>query len=263
MATGGVRTPGTNPAATAFSSSEIHTAADAAHDLGLKIAAHAHGVDGIATAARAGVDSIEHCSWVDASGRWGQYDEAVVELLADRAIFVCPTIGAGWARQPGLMSAQAPALQRMRRAGVRLVASSDAGAIPNLFHHRLADGVVLLGRCAGMSHAEALRAATSEAAAALGLEAECGALLEGMSADLMVVRGDPIDGDLEAVLCGGPPLAVCARGKLVPPCAGAAAAGSAKRPSWALCAGAATGGASASGQQPGLGASALCECNRR
>lgn len=70
MATGGVRTAGTNPAEAAFSEREICVAVEAAHQAGRKVAAHAHGVGGIAAAARAGVDTIEHCSWVDSYGRW-------------------------------------------------------------------------------------------------------------------------------------------------------------------------------------------------
>ena len=207
MATGGVRTPGTNPAESAFSQEELNAAAAAARMHGKRLAAHAHGVGGIATAAAAGVHTIEHCSWVDRHGAWGRYDESTIGEIAQRGIFVCPTVGAGWARQPALQSALSPALERMHLTGVRIVAGSDCGAIPNLAHHRLADGVVVLGRCAGMSHAEALRSATSEAAAALGLEAECGTLSEGHSADLLVVRGDPIGGSLERSLCA-PPLAV-------------------------------------------------------
>ena len=123
---------------------------------------------------------------------------------------------------------------------MRLVASSDAGAIPNLLHLRLA-GVVLLGRCAGMSHAEAFRSATSEAVAALEFETECGALLEGLSTDLMVVCGDPDRRRTRGRALWGPAARSC---QAVRRCRGSR--GSAKRPSWALCAGS------------GLGASGLC-----
>ena len=74
MATGGVRTAGTNPAEAAFSEREIRVAVEAAHEAGRKMAAHAHGVGGIAAAARAGVDTIEHCSWVDSYGRQAASD---------------------------------------------------------------------------------------------------------------------------------------------------------------------------------------------
>ena len=131
----------------------------------------------------------------------------------------CTQVGAGWARNKWLSHTMAPALRRMHEAGVRLVAGSDAGAIPGLAHHRLADGMVVMARCAELSHAQALRSATSEAAAALGLSDTCGALLEGLSADMILVRGNPIV-ELE-VMCL-PPLAVVCRGQRVQPCTGGA-----------------------------------------
>ena len=72
-------------------------------------------------------------------------DTACCAAAACIGIFVCPTIGAGWATN-GMASAMAPSLRRMVNAGVRLIAGSDAGAIPNLHHHRLADGLVVMAR---------------------------------------------------------------------------------------------------------------------
>ena len=92
----------------------------AAREGGRLVAAHAHGVNGIAAAARAGVHSIEHCSWVDSYGSWGRFDPDVIDTIARGGTFVCPTIGAGWANQPGLQRAQAPALRHMRAVGVQL-----------------------------------------------------------------------------------------------------------------------------------------------
>lgn len=262
MATGGVRTAGTSPAVAQYTQAELQATVSAAREAGKLVAAHAHGVSGIGAAAHAGVHTIEHCSWVDASGSWGHFDPAIIDEIARRQILVCPTIHAGWAQRAGMQEAMAPALGRMRAAGVRLVASSDAGAIPNLAHHRLADGLVVLARCAAMSHAEALRAATSDAAAALGIEAECGMLCEGMRADLVAFRGDPIE-RLEA-LCT-PPLAVISRGVEEEVCAGpAVAGGGARRPLWAragLTFGVGSHTDPALAVADGLGASALCECN--
>ena len=145
----------------------------------------------------------------------------------------------------------------MSGQGVRLIAGSDAGAIPNLRHHRLADGIVVMARCAGLSHAQALRTATSEAAAALGLSATCGRLAEGMCADVLVVDGNPI-ADLET-LCA-PLLAVVCRGQEVAPCAGGAERGSAARtmPSWTW----ARGRDERSAAAGGLGSSGRCPCMR-
>ena len=258
MATGGVRTAGTNPAEAAFTLAQVSACVQEAAAAGRPCAAHAHGVRGIANAAEAGVSTIEHCSWVNTHGSWGHDEASVIDLIASKGIYVCPTIGAGWAQIPSLQNALAPALQRMRNAGVQLIAGSDAGAIPNLLHHRLADGLMVMARCAGQSHAEALRSATSEAAAALGVSAVCGRLEEGLSADLIVVRGDPVI-DLEA-LCS-PLLAVVCRGEVHQPC-GRDAPGrtSATKPAaWTF--GWPKGGAQ-EGHGGGLGSSARCACVR-
>ena len=290
MATGGVRTAGTNPSEAAFTRSEIAACVEVANASGRPCAAHAHGVSGIGNAASAGVTTIEHCSWVDRGGSWGQDEASIIREIARRGmcieegvhttlrahtlrmrfhsltdtaaacigIFVCPTIGAGWATN-GMASAMAPSLRRMVNAGVRLIAGSDAGAIPNLHHHRLADGLVVMARMGQLSHAEALRSATSEAAAALGVSEVCGSLRVGLSADLLVVHGNPIL-DLE-VLCA-PMLAVIARGRSVPPCGGgqstAAAAAASRSPAWTWSRGRDERAAAAGG----LGSSARCACVR-
>jgi len=254
MATGGVRTAGTNPAEAAFTLEEVAACVEEAAAAGRPCAAHAHGVKGIANAAEAGVSTIEHCSWVSQYGSWGNDEARITDMIARKGIFVCPTIGAGWANIPSLQSAMAPALRRMRNAGVRLIAGSDAGAIPNLLHHRLADGLCVMARCAEQSHAEALRSATSEAAEALGISASCGRLAEGFSADLIVVNGDPV-ADLEA-LCS-PLLAVVCRGQVVEPCGRDAPGRPPPRPAtWSL------GWPGGREGPSGVGSSGRCACVR-
>lgn len=256
MATGGVRTAGTSPAEAAFTMQEVAACVEEAAAGGRPCAAHAHGVQGILNAAAAGVSTIEHCSWVNAYGSWGDYDATAIETIAQKGIAICPTIGAGWAKMPPLQNAMAPALQQMRAAGVRLIAGSDAGAIPSLRHHRLADGLVVMARCAGFSHAEALRSCTSDAAIALNLGSVCGTVAPGRSADVILVRGNPIL-DLEA-LCA-PLLGVVCRGQVVPPCAGAAnKPGDSWKPPWTW----AKGRDEAVAAAGGFGDSAKCACAR-
>ncbi|MEZ4217121.1 MAG: amidohydrolase family protein [Myxococcota bacterium] len=89
-------------------------------------------------------------------------------------------------------------------------ASTDAG-IPGVAHDRLAEGLAALARYAGLSPAQALRAATSGAARALGLECETGRLAPGLAADVLVLEADPLV-DLGAL---ARPLAVFARGQRV------------------------------------------------
>ena len=148
----------------------------------------------------------------------------------------------------------APALRRMRNAGVRLIAGSDAGAIPNLLHHRLADGLLVMARCAEQSHAEALRSATSEAAEALGISAMSGRLAEGLCADLIVVRGDPV-AELEA-LCS-PLLAVVCRGQIFEPCGRDLVQRPPPKPAnWSL------GWPGGRDESSGVGSSGRCACVR-
>jgi imidazolonepropionase-like amidohydrolase len=90
-----------------------------------------------------------------------------------------------------------PLLDRMHRAGVRLVAGTDAGIIPEKPHDALPHGVQVLAH-AGLTNVEALRAATSLAAAACGIADRKGALASGRDADILAVGGDPLS-DLKAL----------------------------------------------------------------
>ena len=95
-------------------------------------------------------------------------------------------------RFDGLRRTMGGAYRAMTAHGVRFAAGTDAGAIPDVSHHQLLDGMLIFGELAAMSPAELLRAATSEAAAACRLQRVTGALIEGLAADLLVVPGDPL-----------------------------------------------------------------------
>jgi imidazolonepropionase-like amidohydrolase len=205
MATGGVFTPGSRPRDTQFDARALATIVAAARRSGRPVAAHCHGTAGIAAALRAGVRTIEHASFAGPDGFGTDLDEALVRELAASGVFVAPTVNAGWLRR--IRDAEgAPTdffrrlsrslgLQRMH--GVRLLASSDAG-IPGVFHDALAGGLEALSAFAAMRPVDVLRAATVDAAEALGLSQETGRIEPGLSADLMVVRGDPTQ-DLAAL----------------------------------------------------------------
>ena len=77
--------------------------------------------------------------------------------------------------------------------GARFAFGTDSGAIPNVGHHQLVEGLVTFGGCAGMRPAELLRTATSEAAVACRVEGETGSLMEGLSADLLVLPSHPLE----------------------------------------------------------------------
>jgi imidazolonepropionase-like amidohydrolase len=201
MATGGHMTPGTNPQQPQFTLVELEAAVEEAHRLGRKLIAHAHGPAGIAVAVEAGVDGLEHCSFRVPGGR--EAHPELVEKIAALQIAVSPTVGVipGQEARPEvtqLTESFAPILEHMHRAGVRLVAGTDAGISPAKPHDVLPYAVKALASV-GLTNAEALSAATSVAAAACGLGDRKGAIQVGKDADLLAVAGDPIT-DITALL---------------------------------------------------------------
>lgn len=217
MATGGVFTPGTRVDGAQFSEGEIAEVVELARRAGRPVAAHCHGRDGIRNAARAGVRTIEHCSFAGQGGFGVDYDASVVREIARQESWVSPTINGNWQYRIHKNGEPTDFYQRTRvvlaglkDAGVPLIASSDAG-IPGVHHHGLWSGLVAMAHYARLSPREALRSATSESARALGLEQTCGVLRPGLSADLMVLPGDPLN-DLGQL---AQPLWVVAQGRVV------------------------------------------------
>jgi imidazolonepropionase-like amidohydrolase len=195
-----VNTPGTDPAAVQFSAEELRVVVQDSHALGLPVTAHAHSVEAIKNSLAAGVDGIEHCSFLSAAGL-EVADSVVADLVASRTT-VCPTLGI----KPGATPPPA-VLEIMRRtgtdyearcrltgdlhaAGVRMVTGSDAGINPGKCHGILPEAVVglVLG---GVSATDALATATSLAAAACGLADQTGRIAPGYRADLLLVTGNP------------------------------------------------------------------------
>lgn len=210
MATGGNLTPASRPSDAQFDAGEARAIVAAAARRGFGVAAHCHGTSGIRNAARAGVRTIEHCSWLGADGKRGAFDPGAAAEISRRGIWVSPTVNAGWARfGEGFATVVTEGFRAMKKQGIALVASTDAG-IPNVRHHDLARALPVFARLAELSPLETLRAATSDCAEAVGLGAVTGTLREGFAADLLFVRGDPL-ADLGALQ--GPPRVV-ARGRV-------------------------------------------------
>ena len=192
MATGGMQTPGSQPKDAQFDAAETKAIVAAANALGYHVAAHCHGTPGIENAANAGVRTIEHCSWIGDSGRREPYDPDVAAEIARRNVWISPTVNAGWARFGAEFAARVTENMRgMKAAGCRLIASTDAG-IPNVRHEDLAKALPVFAQLAELSPLETLKCATSANAAALGLTDVTGALRLGLSADFVLVEGDPL-----------------------------------------------------------------------
>lgn len=214
MAGGGRMTPSAAPVwESQFTRGQLEVVVAAAREVGLRVAAHAHGPETMAICAQAGVDTIEHASWL--SGPTVEprcYDprDDVAELIANAGISVCPTRARNWRNWPPSagLDEHLGRLAWMAGHGITIIAGTDAGVGAGLFD----DLVDLLGlyEAAGWSRPEVLAMATTVAAAALGRSDRIGRLRPGFAADLLVVAGDPL-ADLRAlrevrcVITGGRP----------------------------------------------------------
>jgi imidazolonepropionase-like amidohydrolase len=175
----------------------MESVVETAHALHRKVEAHAHGQQGIKNALRAGVDSIEHGTYLD--------DEAI-KLFKKHGTYLVPTISAGkWtaekAKEPGYyppaIAAKALGLDEMiqkafaraYRAGVKIAFGTDAGVYPHGLNAREFEYMVE----AGMPPLEAILAATRGAADLLGKSADVGSIQPGRYADLVAVKGDPLE----------------------------------------------------------------------
>ncbi|MBF6399473.1 amidohydrolase family protein [Nocardia cyriacigeorgica] len=190
MGSGGFTTGGTSsPYEPQFTDTQIGAAVEAAHERGLPVAAHAHGTAAIRQAVAAGVDSIEHCTWMTADGF--DLDHGLVREIADREILVCPTINHLARSAAGRLPwpVRRDHLRAMLDAGVRLLPGSDSGIShtpPRRYPYSLPAYLDL-----GLSPAEVIDLATRQAADALRVGHLTGTLAAGLSADLIAVPGDP------------------------------------------------------------------------
>ncbi len=196
MASGGNMTPGTNPFAPQFTVDELRAVREEAHRVGLRVTAHAHGVEGIRVAVEAGVDGLEHCSFQAPEGN--APDDALIARIASEGILVSPTISGGLATAEGTprWESRGDVVRRIFAAGCRVVMSTDCG-IPNTPHEDLAVSMYTLQRLVGLAPVEVLKLATSTSAVHLGLP-DRGVIAEGTRADLLVVDGDPTE-DIRAL----------------------------------------------------------------
>ena len=175
----------------------LEAAVRTAHEAGLKIAAHCHGYEGSRQAVEAGIDSVEHGTYLD---------EETCALMARRGTYFVPTMSTWDARQRlgklyGMTEAQwadvanrrensVASFKRALSAGVPIAAGTDAGGSPA--RHGFIARELELMVAAGMTPAAALESATREGARLMGIEHLAGTIEVGKQADLVLIDGDPL-----------------------------------------------------------------------
>jgi len=194
--TGGVFSRGTLLGAPQGTVEELTAIAEEAHMRGLKVASHAHGTIGIKNAIKAGIDTIEHASFLD--------DEAIRMAKKAGTYFSMDIYNTEYTLSKGeengvseeslnkereVGTVQRESFTKAVKAGAKVVLGTDAAIYPH------GDNAKQLLRMVefGMTNAQAIRAATSLAAEALGKDDEIGQLDPGYRADMIAVRGNPLD----------------------------------------------------------------------
>jgi len=193
-ATGGVLSKGDDPQASQYTLEEMKAIVADAHRLGRKVAAHAHGAQGILWASQAGVDSIEHGSYIDDAG---------IAEMKKNGTYLVPTLylsdlfleNAAAIRMPDFYLLKAKAVMPAARknvahafaSGVKVAFGTDAAVYPHgLNAHEFAVMVKL-----GLTPLQAIQAATLNAADLLGWSGKVGTIDPGAWADIVAVDGDP------------------------------------------------------------------------
>jgi len=196
IATGAVFTAGTTPSKPEFTEQEIRAAVEEAARAGTFVAAHAHGAEGIKNAVRAGVRTIEHGSYLD--------DEGIQLMLQHGTWLVADIYNGDYTEEVGTRDGWSEEIMRKNRettdiqrqnfakavkAGVRIGYGTDAGIYPHGDNARQFAYMVKYG----MTPLEAIRAATTSAAASLGRSQELGSIAPGKFANIIAVKGDPLE----------------------------------------------------------------------
>jgi imidazolonepropionase-like amidohydrolase len=198
VATGAVLSDAAAGVGQQFTAEELMAIIGTAHMLGRRVTAHAHGADGINAALAAGIDSIEHGTFLD---------QESIRLFKAHGAYLVPTLLVGqtvyeWASDPNsFLSPQAKAKalivgpkmlemgRRAHAAGIKVAFGTDASVAP---HGSNARELAIMVK-AGFTPLEAIRAATVAGADHLGLSTEIGSLDPGKAADLIAVEGDPLE----------------------------------------------------------------------
>jgi len=194
-ATGGVLSKGDNPGAPSYTLEELRVAAEEAHAQGRKIAAHAHGAEGIKRAILAGFDSIEHASLasdedIQLAIQHGTYFDMDIYnddfLLGEAIKFGLPAENIEKEKKVGQL--QRENFRKAVKAGVKMAFGTDAGVYPHGDNARQLATMVKFG----MTPAQALRTVTFNSADLIGRSKDVGTIEPGKFADIIAVAGDPL-----------------------------------------------------------------------
>jgi len=210
-ATGGVLSKGDSVGGQQYTLEEMLAIVEESHQHGRKVAAHAHGADGIRAAIRAGVDSVEHSSLIDDEGiRMARdagtflvmdiYNDTYILEMGEAAGFLPESLE----KERMIGQAQRDNFRKAHEAGVRMAFGTDAGVYPHGMNGKQFAYMVEYG----MTPMEAIQAATVNAAELLGWPGDVGAIEAGAYADLIAVRGNPLEDireleDVRFVMKGG------------------------------------------------------------
>ena len=190
FATGAVLTHNSNPAGREATPEELAAGADEARNFGLRLAVHAHGAEGIKAAIRAGAASIEHGTLMDDEGR---------ALMRQHGTYLVPTleirdcVGQNYpaefvSKAQQIMTAQLANFRKAVEAGVKIGFGTDIGVCRFGTHAR--EFTLMVEN--GMTPMQAIQAATTADADLLGVSSKLGSITRGKLADIIAVRGDPL-----------------------------------------------------------------------
>ncbi len=209
--TGGVLSKGTKIGAQQFSLEEMTALVEEAHLLGLKVAVHAHGEDGINTALAAGVDSVEHASIISDAGIKAAKKQGVflsMDIYVSDYILSegeeAGILEESLAKERIVGKKQRERFQAAVKAGVKIAYGTDAGVYPHGDNGRQFAYMVKWG----LTPMQAIQASTLGNAELFGLKSEIGSISVGKAADIIAVNGNPLDDiteleDVDFVMKGG------------------------------------------------------------